>query len=70
MATGAIKRNADTSAIKLISGYQDKGFKIEFVDGHSFMAMVGKLDASNNYVQFWVDGTDKGYIKFTVSRNV
>ena len=30
---------------------------------------IGKLDASNNYVQFWINTVDKGYIVFTVSRN-
>lgn len=32
--------------------------------------LVGKLDSSTNYVQFYVNGVDKGYIKFDVSRNI
>jgi hypothetical protein len=32
--------------------------------------LVGKLDSSTNYVQFYVNGIDKGYIKFDVSRNI
>lgn len=32
--------------------------------------LIGKLNATTNYVQFYINGVDKGYITFTVSRNV
>lgn len=71
MATGTIKRNADTSDILSITEtYQGKGVIFNFASGHTFQMVVNKLDASHNYVQFWQDGVDKGYITFTVSRNV
>lgn len=31
---------------------------------------VGKLNATTNYLQIYVNGVDKGYITFDVSRNV
>lgn len=31
---------------------------------------VGKLNDTQNYLQFLVDGTDKGYLIFDVSRNI
>ncbi len=32
--------------------------------------LVGKLNSTTNYVQFYVNGIDKGYITFNVSRNI
>lgn len=32
--------------------------------------LVGKLNSTTNYVQFYINGIDKGYITFDVSRNV
>lgn len=32
--------------------------------------LIGKLNATTNYVQFYINGVDKGYITFTVSRNI
>lgn len=32
--------------------------------------LVGKLNATTNYVQFFIDNVDYGYIAFTVSRNI
>ena len=32
--------------------------------------LVGKLNSTTNYVQFYVNGVDKGYITFSVSRNI
>lgn len=32
--------------------------------------LIGKLNATTNYVQFYINGVDKGYITFDVSRNV
>lgn len=32
--------------------------------------LIGKLNATTNYVQFYINGVDKGYIAFDVSRNV
>lgn len=31
---------------------------------------IGKLSDTQNYLQFRVDGTDKGYLVFDVSRNI
>ena len=31
---------------------------------------IGKLNETQNYLQFQVDGIDKGYIIFDVSRNI
>ena len=31
---------------------------------------IGKLNNSQNYLQFRVDGADKGYLVFDVSRNI
>ena len=73
MATGIIKRNADLSTVKEITehtGTNIEGFQIDFTNNDNIRLYVGRLDASNNYLQFLVNGVDKGYIKFTVSRNV
>lgn len=32
--------------------------------------LVGKLNSTTNYVQFYANGVDKGYITFSVSRNI
>ena len=32
--------------------------------------LVGKLNSTTNYVQFYVNGVDKGYLTFDVSRNI
>ena len=32
--------------------------------------LVGKLNATTNYVQFFIDNVDYGYTAFTVSRNI
>lgn len=32
--------------------------------------LIGKLNSTTNYVQFYVNGVDKGYIAFDVSRNI
>lgn len=32
--------------------------------------LVGKLNSTTNYVQFYINGVDKGYITFDVSRNI
>ena len=31
---------------------------------------IGKLDNSNNYIQFFVNDVDYGYVKFDTSRNI
>ena len=72
MATGSVK-DYFLRVDKIDEYYQQTGqcgLSLEFTDGNKLRLLVGKLDASNNYVQFWVNGEDKGYIKFTVSRNV
>lgn len=69
MATGTIKNSADLSTVSKIREY-NSGVKFEFKNGDSFTFFVGKLDATHNYVQFFVNDVDKGYITFTVSRNV
>ncbi|CAK7012414.1 MAG: hypothetical protein ENTB_04895 [Enterocloster aldenensis] len=38
--------------------------------GKSVSLYVNKLNDTQNYVQFFVDGVDKGYITFDVSRNI
>lgn len=40
----------------------DGGAKIEFV--------VSKLNSTQNYLQFFLNGTDRGYLIFDVSRNI
>ena len=32
--------------------------------------LIGKLNSTTNYVQFYVNGVDKGYLIFDVSRNI
>lgn len=32
--------------------------------------LVGKLNSTTNYIQFYVNGVDKGYLTFDVSRNI
>lgn len=32
--------------------------------------LVGKLNSTTNYIQFYINGVDKGYITFDVSRNI
>lgn len=32
--------------------------------------LIGKLNSTTNYVQFYINGIDKGYITFDVSRNI
>jgi len=32
--------------------------------------LIGKLNSTTNYVQFYINGVDKGYITFDVSRNI
>lgn len=32
--------------------------------------LIGKLNSTTNYVQFYINGIDKGYIIFDVSRNI
>ena len=38
-------------------------------DGKTVTLFVSNLNDTQNYVQFFVDGVDKGYIIFDVSRN-
>lgn len=38
--------------------------------GKAVSLYVNKLNDTQNYVQFFVDGVDKGYITFDVSRNI
>lgn len=38
--------------------------------GKAVSLYVNKLNDTKNYVQFFVDGVDKGYITFDVSRNI
>ena len=38
--------------------------------GKDVRLFVGKLNDSQNYLQFLIDGVDKGYIVFDVSRNI
>lgn len=38
--------------------------------GKAVTLYVSKLNDTQNYVQFFVDGVDKGYITFDVSRNI
>lgn len=75
MASGTINRDVSgvLSTIKSIEKYgssTQRGFKFNFIDGDSMIVYVGKLDASTNYLQINVNGYDKGYIKFDVSRNI
>ena len=47
--------------------------KFSFSDQTGYRGLeiwIGKLDANTNYVQFFVNGLDRGYIKFDVSRNI
>ena len=49
------------------------GFRAEDTDGHKIRIIFGKLNSTTNYVQFYGgdgDFIDKGYITFTVSRNI
>ena len=47
------------------------GVKFKDENGNTKLHMyVGKLDSTRNYVQFEVNGLDRGYIIFSVSRNV
>ena len=66
MATSTLRQIAN---VERIASTSYSGILITWGD-HSFKIQVGKLDANNNYAQFFVDGVDKGYITFTVSRNV
>lgn len=38
--------------------------------GKDVKLFVGELNGSQNYLQFLIDGVDKGYIVFDVSRNI
>ena len=38
--------------------------------GKAVSLYINKLNDTQNYVQFFVDGVDKGYITFDVSRNI
>lgn len=47
--------------------------KFSFSDQTGYRGLeiwIGKLDANTNYVQFFVNGLDRGYIRFDVSRNI
>lgn len=57
---------------KITSQSDGKRFVLTATDGSIVRFEVGKLDASRNYLQWWVgeDLIDKGYIIFDVSRNV
>ena len=38
--------------------------------GKAVSLYINNLNDTTNYVQFFVDGVDKGYITFDVSRNI
>lgn len=49
------------------------GLRIRFAaprSSNELTILVGKLNSTTNYVQFYINGVDKGYITFDVSRNI
>jgi len=72
MANSIIPANllANVAGIKLTGNSSDALLTLTFANGDSFAMRVGQLDTSTNYVQFHVNGVDKGYVKFDVSRNI
>ena len=72
MANSIIKANplANVSGIEFVPGTTSNSFTVNFANGNIFKLIVGRLDASTNYAQFFLNGVDKGYIRFDVSRNV
>ena len=47
-----------------------RGIRAHFSNNHDFLIYSGKLNTTQNYLQVAIDGVDKGYIIFDVSRNV
>ena len=72
MANSIIPANplANVSGIEFVPGTTSNSFTVNFVNGNVFRIIVGRLDTSTNYAQFFLNGVDKGYIRFDVSRNV
>ena len=71
---GTLNINLLTSKIdnKIVAQSEGKRFLLTATDGSIVRFEIGKLDASRNYLQWWLgeDLIDKGYIIFDVSRNV
>lgn len=59
-ATNHNTNNYLTGNIKFKFGNEDVVLKLQ----------IGKLDNSTNYVQFFVNDTDYGYVRFDTSRNI
>lgn len=57
---------------KIVGQSEGKRFMLTATDGSIVRFELGKLDATRNYLQWWLgqDLEDKGYIIFDVSRNV
>lgn len=73
MASTKIKKSPGLEAVQRITNNHasvSETVNILLSDGNGMGIMVGKLNDTTNYVQFFVDGYDRGYIKFDVSRNV
>ncbi len=70
MATGSTKHDSLENVASIQTVQNNRGILFTMKDGNSFQFFIGALDATHNYVQFLVNGVDKGYITFTVSRNV
>ena len=64
----ALKFTPETSSPSLTNGQ-----RIKFSSANSnnnVEILIGKLNATTNYIQFYINGVDKGYITFDVSRNI
>ena len=63
-----LKFTPETSSLSLTNSQ-----RIRFTAANSnnnVELLIGKLNSTTNYVQFYVNGIDKGYITFDVSRNI
>lgn len=64
----ALKFTPETSSPSITNGQR---VRLSSANSNNIIEfLVGKLNSTTNYIQFYVNGVDKGYITFDVSRNI
>ena len=64
----ALKFTPETSSPSVTNGQR---VRLSAANSNNILEfLVGKLNSTTNYIQFYINGVDKGYITFDVSRNV
>lgn len=64
----ALKFTPETSSPSITNGQRVRLSSANSNNAIEFL--VGKLNSTTNYIQFYINGVDKGYITFDVSRNI